>query len=260
MMKKIKRKLTFFMCMIAFAVMCIQGCGKTETKDDTSESQVENAPLEGLTEENISLDSNTEMSGNGQSIGDTQTTDTEEAVTSQLQLGNALEIPRGFKKLDAENQPNEALEKAIREYYKMTEGVYNDIGYYYNYVDLNGDSQNEILSLVFHIEKEVDEGIEIDEEKLLWMDISDSNLTERAVLQEFDDVDMPIFISYHMTEGYRDLIFRDDSDEYVICIWNKDSYQNEQEGKELPNIDGYEGETLFSGDANYHILEAGEGE
>ena len=43
----------------------------------------------------------------------------------------------------------------------------------------------------------------------------------------------------------------------IIC--EKPLAVREEEVKEIPSIEGYEGEVLFSGDANYHILEAGAG-
>ena len=68
--------------------------------------------------------------------------------TSQLQLGNAVEIPEGFKGELAEKEPLMELERVIAEYCSVAKEDYDDVRYYYNYVDLNGDSKDEILALV----------------------------------------------------------------------------------------------------------------
>ena len=48
----------------------------------------------------------------------------------------------------AETEPNEALEKAIIEYYEIPNDQLSTTKYYYNYVDLNGDGTDEIIAVI----------------------------------------------------------------------------------------------------------------
>ncbi len=153
-------------------------------------------------------DNNTGMAGTEDAIDHTGT---EAAVgtengTSQLQLGNAVEIPVSFDGQLAETDAHERLERVITAYCNVPEEEYGHVRYYYNYVDLNGDSKNEILALV--LGKDV-EGIKGN--VLLWMDAEDSGAGADAVWQAFKNVGTPIYISNHMTGGYRDLIIPEDA-------------------------------------------------
>ena len=125
--------------------------------------------------------------------------------SSQLQLGSAVEIPESFDGQLAETDAHEYLERVIAAYCNVPEEEYANVRYYYNYVDLNGDSENEILALVLGQNVQGIEG-----NILLWLDDEDWNDVEDAdaddVEQAFKQVGVPIYISNHMTGGYRDLI------------------------------------------------------
>ena len=204
--------------------------------------------------------------------------------TSHLQLGNAVEIPEGFKGELAEKEPLMELERVIEEYCSVAKEDYDDVRYYYNYVDLNGDSKDEILALV--LGQKVPG---IDGNVLLWLKEDGGNLTKESVRQSFAQVGVPVYISHHMTEGYRDLIITQNSDTaavsagaggstkeialneeavpislgqtYRILVWKGDRYQSLEEGTVLDDIRDKEGtailtnniESDFAND-NYHYL------
>ena len=153
---------------------------------------------------NTGIVDNTENKGAG-NLGTESVMENTESGTendfNQLQLGNALELPEGFEGTEGETDAHGDLEKVIAKHLNIGEENYKSIRYYYNYVDLNGDSKNEILAMVMG-ESLNDQG----GNRLLWIDASGDNLSSDSILQEFQGVSAPVYISNHMTEGYRDLI------------------------------------------------------
>lgn len=194
--------------------------------------------------------------------------------SSQLQLGTAVEIPAGFQGQRSETDANEQLEKIIAEYYHVAEENYANVRYNYNYTDLNGDGENEILAFV---SGEQAEGI--DGNVLLWLDEADTDrLSANSVRQVFHQAEAPVYISSHMTQGYRDLIISDNRNTvsieevrscavpvsleqtYLLLTWNGEQYQAPEEGTALFSLDGYEGTAVLtdiksdSMNADYHFL------
>lgn len=255
-MKKIVTLLLFFSTVL---VAVLGGCGRKEQVEDNTTADIVN------TEESI-LQNQTEEEF--MTNGD----------TSQLQLGYAVEIPEGFKGELAEKEAYGELEGAIAEYCNVAKEDYDDVRYYYNYVDLNGDSKEEILALV--LGQEVSG---IDGNVLLWLEKDGGKLTKESVRQSFAQVGAPVYISHHMTEGYRDLIITQNPDTaavsaraggnteeinpislgqtYRLLVWNGERYQNLEEGTVLEDIRDKEGtailtnniESDFAND-NYHFL------
>lgn len=122
--------------------------------------------------------------------------------TSQLQLGSAVEVPESFDGQPVETEAHQELEKAIGAYFGISEEGNANVRYHYNYVDLNGDGKNEILTLVLGAE-----GEGADNAALLWLDEADREMISKgSVRQIFRQTGTPVYISNHMTEGYRDLI------------------------------------------------------
>ena len=158
-MKK-RAMLLFFtsvLCM-AFAVGC--GRGKQDNADGSHQTAQD-----------------TQQGGEIDSTGTESAADSE--TTSQLQLGNAVEIPESFDGELAETEAHPQLEKAIAEYSGIAEEDYGNVRYYYNYVDLNGDGRNEILALVLG-----QDVTGIDGNMLLWLDEpEDVNVTSHSIRQ-----------------------------------------------------------------------------
>lgn len=243
-----KKNAVLIACMSVVFAALTGGCGNhTDTAD---------------TEENLPVDQ----------TGTEAVMDTENS--SQLQLGTAVEIPAGFKGQRSETDANAQLEKVIAQYYDIAEKNYANVHYYYNYTDLNGDGENEILAFVMGRQTEG-----IDENVLLWLDEADQNkLSVNSVRQAFHQAGAPVYISSHMTQGYRDLIVSGSQNTanieearssavsvsfgqtYVLLTWDGERYQDLGEGTELFSLEGYEGTAILtniksgSTGANYHFL------
>ena len=189
-MKK-KVMILFFASAILTSALTGCGCGRGNTGGNTNDNTNINGTEE-MTQEEFGTET----------INDT------ENAGSQMQLGSAVEIPQGFDGQLAETEPNGQGEGVSADYCGVAEEDYTNVRYYYNYADLNGDSKNEILALVFG---ENVTGIEGN--VLLWIDgADDDNFTKDSVKQSFANVSAPVFISNHMTEGYRDLIIANYTD------------------------------------------------
>lgn len=189
-MKK-KVMILFFASAILTSALTGCGCGRGNTGGNTNDNTNINGTEE-ITQEEFGTET----------INDT------ENAGSQMQLGSAVEIPQGFDGQLAETEPHGQLERVIADYCGVAEEDYTNVRYYYNYADLNGDSKNEILALVFG-----ENVTGIDGNVLLWIDgADDDNFTKDSVKQSFANVSTPVFISNHMTEGYRDLIIANYTD------------------------------------------------
>lgn len=261
-----KKRVTMLF-LSAVLVFGLGGCGKKEpVKDDI-------APDLADSEENV-------LPNQGKEEFETNTED-----TSQLQLGNAVEIPEGFQGELAEKEAYGELERVIAEYCHVAKEDYDNVRYYYNYVDLNGDSKNEILALVLGQEVPGING-----NVLLWIEAEGRELQKESVRQSFAQVGVPVYISHHMTEGYRDLIITQNPDTaavsaraggsteevftdeegivpislvqtYRLLVWKGEQYQTLEEGTVLDDIRDKEGTAILTnniesdlGDDNYHYL------
>ena len=189
-MKK-KVMILFFASAILTSALTGCGCGRGNTGGNTNDNTNINGTEE-ITQEEFGTET----------INDT------ENAGSQMQLGSAVEIPQGFDGQLAETEPHGQLERVIADYCGVAQEDYTNVRYYYNYADLNGDSKKEILALVFG-----ENVTGIDGNVLLWIDgADDDSFTKDSVKQSFANVSAPVFISNHMTEGYRDLIIANYTD------------------------------------------------
>lgn len=186
-----KKKVMILFFASAILTSALTGCGRGNTGGNTNDNTNINGTEE-ITQEEF----------------ETETINDTENAGSQMQLGSAVEIPQGFDGQLAETEPHGQLERVIADYCGVAQEDYTNVRYYYNYADLNGDSKNEILALVFG-----ENVTGIDGNVLLWIDgADDDNFTKDSVKQSFANVSAPVFISNHMTEGYRDLIIANYTD------------------------------------------------
>lgn len=178
-----KKKITIWMLAAALFALAVAGCG------DRDQTGAGDSGTNGEDAENFAADQT-----GAQAAGDTE-------GSSQLQLGSAVEIPSNFRGELAETGAHGELERAIAQYFNISEKDYANVRYYYNYVDLNGDGKNEILALALG-----QKVAGLDGNALLWLQEADGSCSVR---QAFRQVGVPVYVSNHMTGGYRDLILTD---------------------------------------------------
>ncbi len=224
------------------------------------------------TPDNAGVDTNRPQ--NTQAVHGTETeiaVDTEH--TSQLQLGNAVEIPEGFEGRIAEEEAHRELEQAIAKYCGIREEDFEKTRYYYNYVDLNEDGQNEILAFVFGQDVPQIQG-----NVLLWLNEERGSLSKDSVRQSFEQVGTPVYISSQKTEGYRNLILTENTQtvsvlkeqgtepvsigqSYRELTYTGEKSQELEEGATLDDIRDKKGTAIFTNpiesglaNENCHIL------
>lgn len=249
-----KRIVVMFMTLVIVSSFLV-GCGFGKKKDTPMTDK------EDTQKEEFVRDTE-EMLGTEIVPGSTQ--------ADEMTLGAAVEVPKGFESNMAEEAAHPELELVIAQYCNVPEENYEQVRYYYNYVDLNGDKDEEILALVL-----LDGVKDFKENVLLWIDASKEELTKDSVKQAFHKVGAPVFISNEMTEGYRDLIVKNESEDnehkqendtmYTLLKYtNEGKYQEIKDGKKLEHLDDYSGHAIITNDIMteydknmYHFL--GEG-
>lgn len=129
--------------------------------------------------------------------------------------------PKIVSNVASEQKRNAALESDIITETEMTEESGKEVGYYYNFVDLNGDNVPEVLVYIFgggycgsggcdlYIFKKVNEKYKL---------VSDIGLARN-----------PIIVSQNKTKGWNDLIFFNVGGGimrgyYSVCRFNGKSY------------------------------------
>lgn len=106
-----KKKLLMFV-MVSASLFAVAGCGKKEEKEPVSEFF-----------------------------------ETEEEWQTETVPSFADWLPQGITKLTAETDPYELLQQTIIEYYEIPEEYWGETKYYYNYVDLDGDKNEEVFAV-----------------------------------------------------------------------------------------------------------------
>lgn len=187
-----KKNIITLLFLSAFFAAAYSGCGKKGTGDSFDQE----ADFLAETENPAADPTGTDDGG----------MDTENAI-SQLTLGSAVEIPENFDRKPSEEDANGQLEMVIAEYCKIPEEEYQNVRYYYNYVDLNGDGQTEILALALGQDVKGIQG-----NILLWADAGTDDVTAEAVKQSFRQAGAPVYISSHTTKGHQDLIIAEHAD------------------------------------------------
>ena len=104
-----------------------------------------------------------------------------------------------FSTVYAETDRNEELADFLIQYYQIPDEACYETRYYYNLTDLNEDGKEEIIAVVVGEYTECDGG---DPALILKSDEDGYH-----VLESFDYIRTPVYISDEMTDGWHDLIF-----------------------------------------------------
>lgn len=101
-------------------------------------------------------------------------------------------LPEGITQKLAETEPNEDLRQVIIDTYEIPEDYWEQTRYYYNYVDLNGDGENEIFAVVVGPYTSGTGG-----SSALWV----LPYADMAVAQSFTLINAPVIITKDATNG-----------------------------------------------------------
>lgn len=114
-------------------------------------------------------------------------------------FGQHSEEPNITSSIGFEKERNPEIEKALFEAYDLNETDDKATRYYYNFVDLNGDGINEVLVYIFGGKFCGTGGCDA----VLFREVNG----KYHVVNYFEPVRNPIFISSKKTNGWKDIIF-----------------------------------------------------
>lgn len=145
----------------------------------------------------------------------------------------------------AESKPNAHLEKSIIEYLKIPDEFLETTKYYYNYVDLNQDGNEEIFTVVMGPYTSGTGG-----STALLLKREDS--IEWQVKQEFTLIQTPIIISDKVTNGNKEIVVMNSGGgakgNYVALSTKGDKYTSVNEGTVIQGLEGVTGKAIINND------------
>lgn len=165
------------------------------------------------------------------------------AATKNKEI-NIVDLPKGINAIKAETKAHLPLQQLIIEYYKIPTEDYKTTKYFYNYVDLNQDGNNEIFVFVMGAYT-----TGTAKNKALWVFEKEGKLTVR---QDFTLVTPPIIISDTITRGVRELIFpyhkEGTKPQYSVLSCYDGHFPLISNGKIINTLDGITGDAIIAND------------
>lgn len=161
--------------------------------------------------------------GKAQSEKQENTGDTEKAECSETEIKIPI-TDMDTETIYANENSNQELADFLIDYYQIPEEYLEETRYYYNNIDLNEDGKEETIAVVVGEYTECDGG---DPALILgW------NESGYYVLESFDYIRTPVYISDNMTNGWHDIVFQvhggEEGTGYKICHYASDTgYQGE---------------------------------
>lgn len=136
------------------------------------------------------------------------------------------------------------MRKLIIDYYEIPEEYYESTRYYYNYVDLDDDGEDEMFVVVMGPYTSGTGG-----SSALWVTTNSGKL---HVKQDFTIVNTPVIVSDNLTDGVHDLIVPyyggGAQSQYSILEFQSDSFPRVSDGKMSETLDGVTGTAIIAND------------
>lgn len=166
-----------------------------------------------------------------------------------------IELPEGITGIKAETEKYADLEKLLIEYFEIPEEYWELSSYYYNYVDLNEDGNDEIFVVVNGLYTSGTGG-----SSALWVEKADGKL---RVNQDFTLVNTPIVISDKITNQVHELIIPyhggGAENQYKILTYKEGSYTSINNGESVDTLEGITGKAIIANDLITEITNQIEG-
>ncbi len=231
------KKNTVSLLVAASAMIFMAGCAGG-TRNNTTQAEAVEESVQNDTQENI----------DSAEAADMAQTDTE--------LFGWL--PAGVEREQSETAPNGELAQLIAEYYEIPDDELADSRYYYNYVDLDGDGENEIFAVVVGSYTSGSGG-----SSALWCEQQEGKL---AVKQAFTLVNMPVIVVDNEEGTAKSLIVERSGGgaeaEYVELTCTDGVYTNVTDAEPAEDLENIQGVAILCNDladdmqtGNYLTLE-----
>ena len=155
-----------------------------------------------------------------------------------------VELPSGIIGMKAEKSANKHLRDLIIEYYMIPKEYFESTYYYYNYVDLNKDGEDEIFVVVSGLYTSGTGG-----SSALWVV---ENAGKLHVNQDFTLVNTPVIISDTIINGLHELITPyyggGAESQYSILKGSDGEYPRVSDGSMVKTLDGITGKAIIAND------------
>ncbi|SHO42971.1 hypothetical protein [Anaerocolumna xylanovorans] len=154
-----------------------------------------------------------------------------------------VDLPEGIKGVKAETAANGELRDLIVEDMEIPEDYLETTHYYYNYVDLNDDGEDEIFAIVTGPYTSGTGG-----STAIWVSKQAGKL---HIQEDFTIVNTPIIISDKIENGYHELIvpyYGNSKDQYSVLSYQDGEYINVPDGKIIDSLQGITGKAIIAND------------
>lgn len=145
----------------------------------------------------------------------------------------------------AESKPNAKLETTIIDYLEIPKEFLETTKYYYNYVDLDGDGNEEIFVVVMGPYTSGTGGSTA-------LHLIQEDTGEWQVKQELTLIQTPIIISDQVTNGNKEIIVMNSGggakSNYVKLTTDEGKYSSVNEGTIIPGLEGVTGKAIIIND------------
>lgn len=223
-----------FLCFLCIVLFCagVTGCsasgGKSgEAGKDSKEGTEENGKAMRM-QEGALLSENTENNENNKA---------REAVPM-------LSLPEGISGSKAETGKLEPLENLIINYYDIPEEYLAQTFYYYNYVDLNEDGEDEIFAVIMGPYTSSPDG-----SSAVWVGEGDGELEVKG---DFNLVNAPVIVSDQKTNEVHDLIIPYSGggaeNGYRVLTYSENFFPNVEDGETIETLEGITGKAIIAND------------
>ncbi len=146
-----------------------------------------------------------------------------------------------IKCMDSEYNRNVRMENLIKKELDIPPSIMRKTDFYYNYIDLNNDGDNEIFVLVVGPYTSGSGGSTAF--------ILEEKRHRLSIKQKFTLVNVPIVISESMTNGYRDIIVRNFGGgvkgRYIVLAYQDGAYTDVNSGYEITDLKDVSGVAIL---------------
>ncbi len=236
------KKIIMLLGVTMAMVLVAGGCKANSTK---SASDTKTTPaVESTTKENTSDSGMKTESSTDTTVDSTKLANGEIGTAADTNIDIPMvALPAGITGIKSETQPNEELKNLIKDYMDIPDDFLATTRYNYNYVDLDGDGNNEIFVDVSGPYTSGSGGS------------SGMIVSEKAgklhVMQNFTLINTPVIISDEVVNGHKNIIvpyFGNDKSQYSVLTYEDGEYTNVPDGKIIDSLDGIKGTAILAND------------
>lgn len=225
--------------LLILAVIGMTGCGVNK-KDTSASKNVGIVQAEDIEEkkEESSEEKDSTIKENSEVITEEATSESNDTEVPMV------ELPEGITGMKAEKTVNKQLRDLIIEYMEIPEDYFETTKYYYNYVDLNDDGQDEIFVVVSGPYTSGTGG-----SSALWVVESAGKL---HVNQDFTLVNTPVIVSDTITNGVHELVVPyyggGAESQYSILTCSDGAFTRVADGRMVKTLEGITGKAIIAND------------